>query len=326
MFKQHPIIVIFGALITQMTSRMELHVIVNVRAGNGKSKIIWQQLKQQLKTPFQEYMTEFPGHGTELAKTIVQQCNTKTLILVVGGDGTIHEVINGTIQSEHVAVGFIPAGSGNDFARCFNSFKTAEEIDQYVQSVGAIQKMDCGMIEIGDSKVFVNNAGIGFDAYVVKQANQSNIKKRLNKIGLGKLSYVYFLIISIFSFRCFNLEIEHNGNIKKFEHVWFATISNQPYFGGGMNISPKSIPNDGRLELTVVHNLAKWKLLLLFVTVFFGKHTGLKEVDQMSADQFTLRVSEISFCHTDGELIDYTDSTKPIQFSVMPNSWNLVKN
>lgn len=309
----------------QMTSRMELHVIVNERAGNGKSKKIWQQFKQQLKTPFQEHITEFPGHGTELAKKIVQHCNKKALILVVGGDGTIHEVINGVIQSEHVAVGFVPAGSGNDFSRGFNSFNTAEEIDQYMQSTGETQEMDCGMITVDESKVFVNNAGIGFDAHVAITANRSKVKKRLNKIGLGKLSYVYFVIFTLFTFKCFQLEVEHNGVLKKYKRVWFAAISNHPYFGGGMKISPKSKPNDGRLELTVVHNLAKWKLLLLFVTVFFGKHTGLKEVDQMGADQFTLRVSKISFCHTDGELIEFTDVTKPILFSVMPSSWNLVK-
>lgn len=307
---------------------MKLHVVINERAGNGKSKKIWEQYRYQLTTPFQEYITQFPGHGTEIAKQIAQQsqtANDNVLIVVIGGDGTIHEVVNGIVHAKHVAVGFVRAGSGNDFSRGFAFFKSAEEIDDYIVSLQETEMMDCGKISIGDSKVFVNNAGIGFDAYVAYLANRSKVKKYLNKFGLGKLSYVYFVLRSLFSFQCFQLEVEESGVLKKYNRVWFATISNQPYFGGGMKISPQSKPNDEMLELTVVSNLAKWKLLLLFVTVFFGKHTGLKEVSQSSGKQFSLKVSNMNYCHTDGELIKLTDETKPILFSIIPSSWSIVK-
>lgn len=113
-----------------------------------------------------------------------------------------------------------------------------------------------------------------------------------------------------------------DGRKVKYNNVWFACISNQPYFGGGMKISPRSKVNDGKIELTIVHNLSRIKLLLLFVTVCFGVHEKLKEVTQFKAEQFTLKVEKTLIGHVDGEKLPLMKNQE-IQVKALPQSWKV---
>lgn len=309
---------------------MELFFIINEHAGNGKGKKIWKKFKKELKTPFSYYKTNKNGHAITLARELAntsQPSGQKILVIAIGGDGTIHEVVNGVIGYDHVYVGAIGAGSGNDFSRGYFTFQSAQQVNEFLSNEQPFEKFDSGLLNwVNDKQVhFVNNSGIGFDAFVAEQANQSTIKKRLNKIGLGKFCYVYFVLLGLFTFKLFSITVEQNGVRRKYEKVWFATISNQPYFGGGMKISPKSDPKDGRLELTIVYDLSRIKLLFMFITVFFGSHTRLREVVQENSDQFTLYINDELPCHTDGEIIGTTKKGSRIQYIVRQKSWSAVK-
>lgn len=310
---------------------MELHFIINEFAGSGKGKTVWEQLKKELTTPsFNFSFTNYAGHASKIAKQICEEglaSNQTALIIAIGGDGTIHEVINGVIGFSNVLVGAVCAGSGNDFSRGYASFQSARQIDNFIKrNGGKFQEKDCGLIELdkgNQKRYFVNNTGIGFDAFVAYKTNNSKAKQRLNKIGLGRLSYIYFLLYCLYTYKLFNLTVQQ-GNLKyTYEKVWFATVSNQPYFGGGMKISPNSCPKDGVIELTIVYNISKLKLVLLFITVFFGAHTRLKEVVQISSSNFTLSVDKELFCHADGEIIGSIKKESEITYNVCLNSWKL---
>lgn len=302
---------------------MELHFIINEHAGSGRGKKVWFEIKSSLTLLYKEHKTQYSGHAKDIAKTIVESTNEEILIVAVGGDGTVHEVINGVVDSKHVIVGHVSAGSGNDFKRGFYSFTNAQDIEQFLKEKNTIQQNDTGMIIWNNEQfVFVNNAGIGFDAYVTTIVNTSKVKKWFNKIGMGKLSYVYFTLIGLFTFPLFELEINVEDRKIKYENVWLACISNQPYFGGGMKISPRSIVNDGKIELTIVHNLSRVKLLLLFVTVFFGSHENMKEVSQFKAEQFTVKVKEPLLGHVDGEQLPFMKE-QVIDIKVQPLSWKM---
>mgnify|MGYP003194522500 CR=1 FL=1 len=309
---------------------MKLHFIINEFAGNGKGKKVWEQFRKELNISYTFHLTQYKEHAKEIAQQLGETAlsnGEKLLIIVVGGDGTIHEVLNGVKGFRNVFVGNIAAGSGNDFSRGYFSFRNAKEIEQLIlKKECTYEQMDSGLLKINTTtqKSFINNAGIGFDAFVANLANQSKLKKRLNSIGLGKLSYVYFLVYGLFKFKIFDLTVCIDGVERSYKNVWFVTLSNQPYFGGGMKISPKSKPNDGILELTLVHNLPRIKLLLLFVTVFFGAHTRLKAVVQTSAKNVKISVKEQILCHTDGEIIKPLTKESTIEFDIQPKSWNLV--
>lgn len=302
---------------------MDITIIVNPTAGNGKALKRWEAFSKRLDFPYDLKITSRPREAAEITKECTQSPDYH-LVIAFGGDGTAHEVIEGASGRPTCIVGVIGAGSGNDFGRGFQSFRTPNELNDYVSSTLKSKAMDAGLLQSDEQDYFfVNNAGIGFDAFIAFQVNKSPVKKYLNKLGLGKLAYTYYLISSLVTFRRFKLSVETKDHMLTFQHVWFATVSNQPYFGGGMEISPISNAADGKIELTVVHNLSRLKLLLVFVTVFFGKHTNFKEVHQFQSKSFSLTTEKKIFRHTDGEFAGKTQPHKENQFTVQEAIWNI---
>ncbi|MEO4051890.1 diacylglycerol kinase family protein [Solibacillus sp. CAU 1738] len=304
---------------------MQLHIILNTRAGRGKSEELWQDWQQQLSVVHILHLTQYEGHAIEIAKKIAQDAQKQqqpTCIVAIGGDGTIHEVINGVIGFDFVTVGAIKAGSGNDFARAYRVFGSPGELELFLLNPGR-EPHDCGIVHLQQPRAFMNSCGIGFDAFVTVLTNGSKVKKRLNQMGLGKLSYLYYVVRGLITFKPFELVVIHNGEERIIKDVWFATICNQPYFGGGMKISPYSKTDDGELELTVVHKLSRIKLLFIFSTVYFGKHLLFKEVTQMSGEDFQLHYNAELFCHTDGEIVEVANHS--LSFYVKKHSWYLTK-
>ncbi len=304
---------------------MHLHIILNPIAGRGESEKIWDDWQRQLSITPIIHRTQYKGHAFEIAQKINEEARKKqeqTCIIAIGGDGTVHEVLNGVLDNDLIILGVIKAGSGNDFSRTYRVFNSPGQLQQFLHRSNK-ECHDCGVVEFQQPRVFVNNCGIGFDAFVAELTNGSKVKKRLNQLGLGKLSYVYYVILGLMKFKPFELVTIRNGEKQTFQNVWFATLCNQPYFGGGMKISPHSKTNDGKLELTVVHNLSRIKLLLVFGTVFFGKHLRFREVTQLTGQHFQLLYHTQLFCHADGEIVEHHATT--LSFYVKKHSWYLTK-
>ncbi|MGN4124031.1 diacylglycerol/lipid kinase family protein [Lysinibacillus sphaericus] len=306
---------------------MNVLFIVNEAAGNGKGKKVWHRLQQQLTINYAVAFTEYVGHGLEIARQWAQGAQTKKLIVIVGGDGTIHEVVSGVVHIDSIVIGVVRAGSGNDFARYFPIFRNAKQIETYLRSELAGISMDIGMIQLGtmQNELFVNNAGIGFDAYITKQINKSRLKYYLNKIGLGKLSYAAAVVRGLFSFERFNVTVRTKDEEWHFKQAWFVAMSNHPYFGGGMKISPRSKPDDGKIEVTIVYGISRVKLLFVFATVFFEKHTKFKEITFLQNNQFEIIVdSDKIDSHTDGNYIGEIEQGTIIHCAVQQDAWNII--
>jgi YegS/Rv2252/BmrU family lipid kinase len=243
-------------------------------------------------------------------------------MIVVGGDGTLNEVINGIADYPHVRIGFIPGGSGNDFSRGYSTPKAP--IKALREILGLInessQYVDVGKLRNEEQKesYFINNMGAGFDAHIAKEANRSPLKQILNRLSLGSLVYAYILVKSLFTYKCTELMVEIDGTIYHFENAWFVTVSNQPFYGGGMKIAPEASPVDGQLDVTVVHHLSKLKLLLVFITVFWGGHRRFKEVETFTGRCISIRSSDLIDIHTDGEYIGGTPAEIQVYPQVLP--------
>ena len=269
-------------------------------------------------------MTKGPGHAKAIARGFAaHQEKENVLLIAFGGDGTVHEMIAGAAGAGHIVVGSVGAGSGNDFGRGFRTFGSAEEIGAYLGRRHASPALDMGEVSFGDGATFVNSAGIGFDAVISRGSGRSSLKPLLNRMGLGKFVYALYTVRALFTFRTFGLEVTHDGERQEYRDVWFATVSNQPYYGGGMKISPKSDPADGLIELTVVSRLSRMKLLLVFGSVFFGAHTAFREVDCRQGRSFSLKADRAVPLHTDGEDAGNTESGEPVVFTVRPEAWRL---
>ncbi|MBP3038883.1 diacylglycerol kinase family lipid kinase [Bacillaceae bacterium Marseille-Q3522] len=290
------------------------YFIINPQAKNGYSLIIWRKLEkvlQQYKINYIAFFTEYKGHGKELARTIAKKTiGQDAVIIAVGGDGSIHDIINGAVGYSHLSIGFIPAGSGNDFARGYsiskNPLKALEQQVLLPDEEKCIIDIGKMIAADGSEIVFVNNMGVGFDALICNKVNKSSMKKWFNRFRLGTLIYAYMLVKHLFTYRPQPMKITVDGTVHLFSATWFVTVSNQPYYGGGMKIAPNASPMDGMLNIIVVHNLSRIKLLLIFMTVFWGKHTSFKEVTNLTGHSIKMEGDIPIEAHADGEYAGHT--------------------
>jgi diacylglycerol kinase (ATP) len=302
----------------------QIYFIINPKARNGYCLKIWQKVKTELEAEnisFLAFLTEYPGHAKLLANQIASKNQEQQLIVAVGGDGTMHEVVNGLIKYKHITLGFIPGGSGNDFSRGFQIPK--DPVDA-LKVILRLSKKEGQMIDIGkinmenhQERFFINNMGAGFDALISYEVNQSHMKGLLNKLSLGRMVYVYFLLKKLFTYKSSTIDLSIDGDQHIFEKTWFVTVSNQPYYGGGMKIAPKAVPDDGLLDITVVHQLSRLKLLLVFISVFWGKHVYFKEVKTFTGKEISIQSNSSLYVHADGEHIGYTPLNIHLQTKVL---------
>jgi diacylglycerol kinase (ATP) len=290
----------------------QMYFIVNLQARNGRCRKVWEQIEQRLTDmgiPYQASFTEYPGHAVELTRLIAQdvkQGEVKTIV-VVGGDGTLHEVVNGAVGQSKLTIGFIPGGSGNDFSRGFGIPQDPIAALNLILEKESKVVVDTGEIS-GENKChyFINNMGVGFDAAISEAANQSKLKANLNLLSLGSLAYAFIVIKKLFTYKCTDMWIKIDGQEKQFKQVWFVTLANQIYFGGGMKIAPNASANDGLLDVIVVHNLSRWKLLFVFISVFWGGHTEFREVKMLKGKKVSIQTLKPVIVHADGEIIGKT--------------------
>lgn len=305
--------------------KRSLIFIVNLQAKNGQCRKIWEQVSKQLaaaEIDYDVYYTEYAGHAVEIArkvsKTAVGQLKT---IVAVGGDGTLHEVINGVNCNENIVIANLPAGSGNDFSRGFNIPRQPLKALKLILTEQPLQNniIDLGKVSLqGNDFRFVNSMGAGLDAVIAAEANRSRLKKFLNLFSLGTLIYAFILFKKLFTFKTSNYEVVLDGKKRQFSSVWFIAISNQPYYGGGMKVAPKACAKDGILDITIVHNLSRLKLLLLFLTVFWGGHTGIKGVECLRGRSLAVFCNDEVLVHADGEQIGTTPFKLAVQTNKLP--------
>lgn len=219
--------------------------IVNPIAGNGRARRVFSKIRKsklyhQIEVTC--FFTEYSGHAEEIARSIASQLRNRIKsVIVIGGDGTLHEVVNGlAAHSEKIPITFIPGGSGNDFARGFRVHKKPLDI---LQSIITKQKktpywLGTYQTDHTSKRVFVNSIGFGFDAEVTQRANRAWYKSVFNFFGLGRFSYIVALIQTLHRFKPMKIELEMDGENKSLSNCWMVTIANHPYYGGGMKIIP----------------------------------------------------------------------------------------
>ncbi|MFD1851157.1 diacylglycerol/lipid kinase family protein [Oceanobacillus bengalensis] len=278
--------------------------IVNPQAGNGRGKKVFSKIKKsryykQIESTY--YYTEYAGHTTHIVKKLSRESTIKAFI-IIGGDGTIHEAING-LGSRNIPIAFIPGGSGNDFARGLGIKGNPVTILKEIVQHHSILSYWVGNYTL-DSSIegkYVNSVGIGFDAQIVHTANKSFYKRVLNSVGLGTLTYVIALIHVLLHFRPMRIEMDIDHKKRTLTNCWMITTANHPYYGGGMKIIPTAKIQPNTFPILIIHNISKWKVLALFLTVFTGKHVNFKEVEILEATKLSITTDEKSYIQVDGE-------------------------
>lgn len=275
--------------------------IVNPIAGNGKSKRLFKKIisdKRLNLSNYKVYFTKFEKHAQKMSSELIaMKANIDKHWIIIGGDGTLHEVING-LKGTSVNLSFIPAGSGNDFARGLN---LPTSYDEYIEAIFIKQEKLTFHLGCFQEGYFTNCLGVGFDAVVAHATNESSLKKRLNQLKIGKLGYTYQLIKQLLRYKPIDLSITVDDQKFHFKRCFLFTINNHPYFGGGMKINPFALNDEDRYHVVLVHNISKWKILFLFVTVFFGKHTRFQEVAFLQGRRISVESKQAFLYQVDGE-------------------------
>ncbi|MCI9602680.1 MAG: diacylglycerol kinase family lipid kinase [Ruminococcus sp.] len=293
---------------------MEYIFIVNPKSRSGRGGVVWKLVEPELKKrriEYQVFYTRHVRHAAEITAGITADGREHTLV-VVGGDGTVDEVVNGIRDCSKVTLGYIPTGSGNDFTRALHlPSDTCGALDTILDS-GRPVPMDVGRLDCGENAWrFAVSAGIGFDAAVCHKAEGSSIKTVLNKLGLGKLTYLVTALKWILSERPEEAELRIEGEyIRRFEHTYFIAAMNHPYEGGGFFFCPKARIDDRLLDVIVVSELPKWKILLLLPTAFFGKHVRFRGISIFRCREIEVKTGKRLPIHTDGEPIAWGDTIR----------------
>ncbi len=302
------------------------YFIVNISGGSGKVKKTWIRVRNQLNkrnVKYKAFQTKGPEHAKALAGKISGLNEDDIHIVVVGGDGTINEVINGIGNFEKITLSVIPSGSGNDFARGLGISKNPiEALNRILDPKGEIKKIDLGCLTVaGKKRLFGISSGIGLDAIVCKKALDSKIKKVLNKFNMGSLTYLILTVISLFSMRYIDTEIEiydeeddtsghtsdSNGLVLKeklkLNKMIFSAFMNVKAEGGGVPMAPNALYDDGKLSLCIASNISKLNAFVKLPMLVMAKQEKIKGFDLIDARKVVVKIKEPAVVHVDGEYV-----------------------
>jgi YegS/Rv2252/BmrU family lipid kinase len=299
-------------------------VIINPNAGRRRGLRDWSQIAGWLnhfKFNYHPVFTEFPMHAIDLSKDHIEKGYTR--IIVVGGDGTMNEVVNGIFQQQRfktteISLGMITVGTGNDWGRMFGIPKDYKEaIQVLLQNKTFIQ--DAGMVEYkrnnaSENRYFVNIAGLGFDAEVVRKTN------RLKEKGKGgPLLYLINIFSSLVNYKFVNAVISVDGRDMENE-ILSINVGICKYNGGGMITVPGAIPDDGLFDLTVINRMSKPNILLSLRRLYDGTINKHPKVDSFTGKSIRVESDDRIMLETDGESLGHT----PLEFSIIPKSVKII--
>ena len=308
------------------------YFIVNYTGGSGKTKKTWNRIHFLLNEKgigYKAYVTKRVGHAQELAARISEMEDEDIRLVVVGGDGTINEVLNGITDFSRIRFGVIPTGSGNDFARGLNISKNPDEALDLILASARGMTIDLGEVIIGDGdrRVFGISSGIGLDAIVCKKNLNSKTKKFLNKIGLGSLSYVIKTITTLFSMEKYSVRVKMNNskgdgiNVIRFNDLIFLASMNFAAEGGGVPMNPGARADDGLLSICAVSGIPKWRAFLMLPVLVKGKHVKKKGFLLEDVESLVFDAEKPMVLHADGE---YLGDVTHIEMRVLKDILNIL--
>lgn len=283
------------------------HFIVNPAARSGLGKCIWEETEailQHKNLPYEVHFTRYQTHASRIAQKITSDGQEHTLV-VLGGDGTVNEVLNGIHDLSKATLGYIPIGSSNDFARGLRLPKDPGRALNQILDPSSARAIRIGCIRFGTKeRRFAVSAGIGFDAAVCHQVMVSPLKKFLNRLHLGKLTYAGVALRLLLFMSPKRMRVILDGKpFASMEKVYFAAAMNLPYEGGGFKFCPDADCQDEKLDIILVSGISRLKALLILPTAFAGLHTRFRGIHIFSCRQAEFISEKLLPVHADGEPI-----------------------
>ncbi len=291
-----------------------LRFIVNPAARSWHGRECMEKIEQALAEagiPYEATETKAPRETGRLAE---QLSGPDTEMLgVIGGDGTLNELISGNTEV-YSPIFYVPYGSGNDFARGIGLKVNGDSAPALAVDHSSLSPKP---VDIGSAHAkgqparrFIVSGGIGFDAAVCWDLEKGRIKKALNRLHLGKLSYLFYGLKNLLTCPLTDGELVINDGEKVIpvRRLAFMSAQNLPYEGGGFHFAPKAVSHDGLIDLCVVMPRNHFMFIVYMVcSLFGGAHIRRRGVTYLQCRSAKLTLSRPLYYHTDGETGEAVD-------------------
>jgi len=303
----------------------KVKLILNPMADMGRAWKVANDLRpiaQEFKGEITWSGTVYPTHAIELAKQAAEEgCD---MVIAMGGDGAVHEVINGLMQvpaEKRPVLGIVPIGSGNDFAYSIGNTKSPAHALAHALQAENVKAVDVGLLtaEDGRAEYFDNTVGVGFDAIVTIRSHKLPIVK-------GFLMYLAAVIQTIF-FNHNPMKLQIKTDAEEWEtSAIMVALCNAPREGGGFIISPASKNDDGKMEYVIVNKISRPMMFRLVPEFMKGTHLRFKQISVGEFKKLTLTSDRPLYIHTDGEVFtSFGSNLRKVSFEVLPQALRVVR-
>ena len=302
------------------------YFIVNEHGGSGKARKTWakvQKILEKEQIPYEKLVTTEEIGAAALARN-VSSLDGDINLVVVGGDGTINEVLNGIGNFERIRFGVIPTGSGNDFARGLKIPKDTKKAVDLILKCDECKSADIGKVTFDDgtSRLFGISSGMGMDAIVCKKALNSKLKNFLNRLGLGRFIYIIYTIQTLFSMKTDDFSISFDDEpVQEIPKLIFIAFMNLEAEGGGVKMYPGANFQNGKLSVCIASGIPKFKAFTYLPKLVAGKQEKIKGFILRQCNEIDVRCPEKATLHLDGE---YGGECEHISVRVLPGKLRMI--
>lgn len=272
---------------------MTFLIILNPAANHGRaahSRAAIAAAMRACDLPFDLVSTERSGHARELAAHAALT-NRYTTVVAAGGDGTVNEILNGILGSD-LALGIIPLGTGNDWAKLWKLPPNQPPIAAQRLRDRSPHPVDVGYV---NGRAFLNGVGCGFDAQVAMYAQRAT---RLH----GLVVYLLAVLRALATYRAPLMRVTWDGNVYH-KRLLLAATGNGRYIGGSFWLTPDALVDDGLLDICMIDALRLDEIVRHIAKVFKGTHTGLRQVRMARTATLTIESAQPLPVHADGEVL-----------------------
>ncbi len=299
--------------------------IVNPNASNGSTGKQWPLIRDKALAglgSFETYMTEGPNHGTQLTRKALE--SGAGIVVCVGGDGTLNEVINGFMGESGQLVpdallGFIPRGTGCDFVR---SVPIPRDPDKVIDMIKrrTYRTIDLGRFSYSDHegsacrRYFHNVLSFGLGGEVDDRVN------RTTKLFGGFISFIWATLIAILLYDRKRIDLSVDDCFREEVAVWNIAVANGQYHGGGMWVAPGASPDDGLLQVTVVGDLSKPEVFRSLPKLYNGRIYDVPKVMKITGRRIEATSRQEVLLDMDGE----QPGRLPVVIEVVPSALKII--
>lgn len=302
------------------------YFIVNPKSGGGRAEKLWPILEQHIQKMFGKcsvVFTQKPGDATRHARLASEKGQTR--LVAVGGDGTVHELVNGIMQTgekcrKRVVLGVISMGSGDDYVKSLSLPKDPLEALRTIQK-NRLKKVDVIQVDFTnhqhkkESRFCMNLADFGLGGRVMQKVNSSH------KIMGSKLTYLFHALSTFLTFSPFSVVLENEDRNYHFHQLMIGLIANGKYFGSGMCVAPEAKLDDGKMDLIMVEKMGVRDFFKMLPDLYRGEKINSDKIMRIQSGKFYVQSTSDKpvYIELDGE----QPGVLPASFELIPKALTL---